>query len=100
MTNYLGAGYKPCPFGFFKEKEMKILNSGAAKIKFIAGGRSIELEKGASIELDSKTYSVLQKLFGCLVEVKEEKEVIIEAEPEPIINEEKKPAKRKSKGKK
>lgn len=76
---------------------MKILNSGAAKIKFIAGGRSIELEKGASIEIDPKTYSVLHKLFGCLVEVKEEKEVIIEAKPEPIIKAEKKPAKRKSK---
>lgn len=79
---------------------MKVLNSGATKIKFIAGSRSVELEKGASIEIDPKTYSVLHKLFGCLVEVKEEKEVIIEAKPEPIIKAEKKPAKKKSKGKK
>lgn len=76
---------------------MKILNSGATKIKFISGGRIVELEKGASIEVDPKAYSVLHKLFGCLVEDKEEKEVIIEAKPEPIIKEEKKPAKRKSK---
>lgn len=78
---------------------MKVLNRGSATIKFITGSRNVELHKGESTEVDPKTYLVLSKLFSGLL-VAEEKEVIIEAKPEPIIKAEKKPAKKKSKGKK
>lgn len=79
---------------------MKVLNRGSATIKFITGSRNVELHKGESTEIDPKTYLVLSKLFSGLL-VAEEKEVIIEAKPEPIEKKtEKKPAKKKSKGKK
>lgn len=79
---------------------MKVLNKGSATIKFIADSRSVELHKGESTEIDPKTYSVLSKLFSSLVVVEEEP-VIIKAKPAPIEKkEEKKPAKKKSKGKK
>ena len=85
----------PAPYSF-KEKEMKVLNSGSIVIKYISGGRAVELKQGETVEMDEKTFSVLSKFFRGLEKV-EEKSVIIESKPEKI---EKKTTVKKSKAKK
>lgn len=89
----------PAPYSF-KEKEMKVLNSGSIVIKYISGGRAVELKKGETVEMDEKTFSVLNKFFRGLEKV-EEKSVIIESKPEKIEKKtEKKTTVKKSKAKK
>lgn len=61
---------------------MKAINTGDFTIKLIANGKPMEIKAGETAELDSRTFEVLSKMFS--LEAVEEKETIIEAEPQKI----------------
>lgn len=61
---------------------MKAINTGDFTIKLIANGKPMEIKAGEAAELDSRTFEVLSKMFS--LEAVEEKETIIEAEPQKI----------------
>lgn len=62
---------------------MKVINTGAAEIKFITQGKPIALKKDDIADIDERTFEVLKKIFPALVAA-EEKAVVIESEPKPI----------------
>lgn len=60
---------------------MKAINSGLTPIKIITNGKPITLKKDEAVELDERTFDLLHKTLPALIA---SKEVIIEADAQPI----------------